>query len=112
MTFQLGACVVTPAAQRALERRGLRAADFFALHHAGNIGSLMDDEWQHNVYARLRGEPVYSIFSIGDGKSVYLLTDADRTQTTLMLAEEYLSLRWQPPGAQELDEQEHAGDAA
>lgn len=92
--IRLGAIVATPAALKFLEENsnGLtpRAAIQWLLlkHQRGHWGQISDDDKRANDYAREHGGRILSSYNLGDGK-VWIITEADRSATTILLPEEY-----------------------
>jgi ubiquinone/menaquinone biosynthesis C-methylase UbiE len=88
--FSLGAITVTPAAAAALASAGLDPASFLARHQAGDWGKVTAAERQANEQARQHGQLIVSLYSLGDGPLLRVVTAADRSQTQLGLANEEL----------------------
>jgi hypothetical protein len=86
--FSLGALLATPAALRLLEERGVSLLEIIGRHHVGDWGDVCPDDAVLNDDALRDGDRLVSAYKVGDEK-VFVITEADRSQTTLMLAEEY-----------------------
>lgn len=84
--FALGQCVSTPESLALLGREGIIA--LIARHVMGDYGDLDEDDKQANVDALADGGRVLSAYQIGRHK-YYVITEADRNATTVMLADEY-----------------------
>lgn len=59
-----------------------------ARHLAGDWGDLCESDKQQNELALKNKERLFSCYTIGKTK-VYIITEADRSATTLLLPEEY-----------------------
>lgn len=87
--FPLGQVVATPGALRVLEERGLSVDPFLARHETGDWGVLSDDDRRENELSVAKGFRILSSYPVGDGERIWIITEADRSATTLLLPEEY-----------------------
>lgn len=88
--FPLGAIVATPGALAALAATGESAAGFIVRHQAGDYGCVSDDDKKANDDAVRCGERVLSAFMLNDGQTkLWVITEADRSSTCLLLPDEY-----------------------
>ncbi len=87
--FPLGRLVSTPAALEALQESGQTPWFFLARHAAGDWGEVCADDWRLNDGAVRDGSRILSAYSTLKGKKVWVITEADRSLTTLLLPEEY-----------------------
>lgn len=85
----LGKVVATPAALRALDRNGVAAVTLLRRHQMGDWGELCPEDHDANVAALLNGTRVFSSYPLPDGERVWLITEWDRSLTTLLLADDY-----------------------
>lgn len=83
--FPLGQTVATPAAM-ALD---LDLASYINRHHCGNWGDLCDEDKQANEDALVHGDRILSCYKVGGGNRIYIITEADRSSTCILLPEEY-----------------------
>lgn len=60
----------------------------FTAHRKGGWGNLCRDDKLMNSMAILEGTRILSAYNVGDVK-LYVITEADRSSTTLLLASEY-----------------------
>lgn len=87
--FDLGRILATPGALELLERPGVPAVnDLLQRHAALDGGDLSADDQKANQYALTHGERIFSAYQIGDER-VFVITEADRSLTTLLLSHEY-----------------------
>jgi len=88
-TFPLGRIVATPGALRALERANQSPAVFLARHAAGDWGELDPEDIRENEYSVAHGFRLLSAYTTAAGERLWIITEADRSSTTLLLPEEY-----------------------
>jgi hypothetical protein len=87
--FPLGSLVATPAALKALESAGQSPAEFLAHHAAGDWGDVDKSDWKLNDAAVGNGERILSAYRTNDGTRLWIITEADRSSTCILLPEEY-----------------------
>ncbi len=87
--FLLGQTVATPSALALLIECGQSPIEFLRLHVSGDWGELDPDDRQANEDALLHGERLLSCYRSKNGKKLWIITEADRSATTLLLPEEY-----------------------
>ncbi len=86
--FRLGQIVATPGALKLLEREETDPGSLLLRHRRGDWGTLGEEDWQANIDAVTNGWRVFSSYSVGDER-LWIITEADRSATTLLLPEEY-----------------------
>jgi hypothetical protein len=90
MRFSLGRIVATPGALRALEEAGQTSAEFLDRHVSGDWGDAVDDEdKKENEFSVENGLRILSAYTTRRGQKIWLITEADRSLTTLLLPHEY-----------------------
>lgn len=85
----LGRLLATPAAVDAIQSAG---ASIFALvnrHARGDWGDLPEGDREQNALSVVAGRRVLSSYPLGGEVKVWVITEADRSTTTLLLPEEY-----------------------
>jgi hypothetical protein len=87
--FDLGRFAQTPGAADALERAGQEPSDFLARHAAGDWGEVTPDDWEENEFSVTRELRILSAYRTRKGERIWVITEADRSFTTLLLPEEY-----------------------
>ena len=87
--FKLGQVVATPGALRALETARQGALDFLRRHQAGDWGEVCDEDAQANEVALRSKGPLMSVYTLRNGTRIWIITEADRSATTILLPEEY-----------------------
>lgn len=87
--FCLGRVVATPLALETLMQNGLTAIDLLTRHAAGDWGDIPRDDAMANQTALLSGSRLFSSYRIADNAKVWIITDADRSATTILLPSDY-----------------------
>jgi hypothetical protein len=85
--FSLGMVVSTPGALEAIPRWDIITA--LQKHKTGDWGCVSKSDWDANEEALIEGDRLFSVYkSKGDNK-FYIITEADRSATTILLPSEY-----------------------
>jgi hypothetical protein len=87
--FELGHIVATPAALEALAASGQEAAFFLAKHHRGDWGDVDNNDKQANEQALRDEGRIFSAYKTLKGVKIWIITEADRSATTILLPEDY-----------------------
>ena len=90
--FSVGNVVATPGALDLLDRHALNAATILRRHMWGDFGTVCAEDRAANLAAIGNGARILSAYKVGPaGKTerLWVLTDADRSVTTLLLPSEY-----------------------
>lgn len=87
--FPLGQVVATPGALEALARSGQSPADFLDRHAAGDWGDVDEHDRQANEDALVNDERLLSVYHTKQGERIWVITERDRSVTTLLLPNEY-----------------------
>lgn len=88
--FTLGATVATPAAIAVLEENGVSFISLLARHVRGDWGRVCPEDAEANVQALLHGSRIMSVYPIGNAcVDVWVITEADRSATTILLPSDY-----------------------
>jgi hypothetical protein len=81
--------VVTPGALETLEESGEAPAVFLSRHVTGDWGDLNRGDKAANNQALMTGERIFSTYHINTGVKLWVITEADRSSTCILLPEEY-----------------------
>lgn len=56
-----------------------------ARHVRGDWGEVGDEDWRENDFSVANGLRILSAYTIGAGDKLWIITEADRSATTLLL---------------------------
>ncbi len=87
--FPLGKVVATPGALDALEEAGQSPIEFLQRHQMGDWSEMVKEDRKENQKAVKRGLRVFSSYEMESGKKLWVITEWDRSVTTLLLPLEY-----------------------
>ena len=92
--FNSGRVFSTPDALEAIHRNDEYASTFLARHFTGDWGDVDADDQQANDQALIPDEHgeydrLLSAYHLTDGTKIWVLTEADRSATTILLPSEY-----------------------
>ena len=87
--FALGQTFITPGAEEALQIAGQTAIEFLRRHMSCDWGELSDDDVQENELSLEQGFRLLSNYQTGKGQQLWIITEADRSATTVLLPSEY-----------------------
>lgn len=89
MKFELGQIVSTPGALRAISNSLQTAFALIRCHSAGDWGELDEHDRQENELAIEKHNRILSAYTLSTGEKIWVITEADRSATTILLPEEY-----------------------
>ena len=87
--FQPGTVVATPGAVEALAESGQDAGFFLDKHLSGDWGEVDAGDQMANDQALLDGSRLLSSYRTLKGVVIWVLTEADRSSTCILLPEDY-----------------------
>ena len=87
--FALGQTVITPGAEEAVQLAGQTAIEFLRRHMSGDWGELSDDDIKENELSLEQGFRLLSRYETTNGERLWIITEADRSSTTILLPSEY-----------------------
>ncbi|AHI72473.1 Type I restriction-modification system methyltransferase subunit [Burkholderia pseudomallei] len=87
--FKLGRILATPAALKIIADARVSIIDLLIRHMRGDWGELSDSDRQQNELAVTTGQRILSNYALPGGRTVWLITEADRCATTCLLPGEY-----------------------
>jgi len=85
--FELGTTVTTPGALVSLEMSDI--TNGLMRHSRGDWGDVCREDWEENEVALAEGLRLLSVYRSTSGKKFWIITEADRSATTVLLPEEY-----------------------
>ncbi|MDD4962444.1 MAG: hypothetical protein PHI11_00850 [Gallionella sp.] len=86
--FELGQVVATPSALEVLDKQAVNASTLLECHQSGDWGVVPEDDAQQNLLSVTNGNRILSSYLVGEDR-IWIITEADRSSTTLLLPEEY-----------------------
>ncbi len=87
--FTLGRVYATPGALEALRSSGNDPKVFLFRHVTGDWGDLDNEDKAENDLSVLKGFRILSSYRTSNHTKIWVITDADRSSTTLLLPSEY-----------------------
>lgn len=87
--FKLGQIVATPGALEAMNLSGDNAAVFLSRHVTGDWGVVSADDAAENDFSVKRALRILSAYKLSTGIKIWVITEADRSATTILLPDEY-----------------------
>lgn len=87
--FDLGQVVATPAVLDALAQHQILPLTLLSRHVSGDFGDIDREDWQANLLALQYGNRIVSAYAIAPDTVIWIITEADRSATTLLLPSEY-----------------------
>jgi len=89
--FSLGMTHSTPGARDLLDAAAVAPAALLARHVAGDWGIVPPEDARENALSLRQGFRLVSSYPVGDDPAgrVWIITEADRSATLLLLPEEY-----------------------
>jgi hypothetical protein len=87
ISFPLGNVFVTNGAWESLDF--VTVLDSLNRHHRGDWGNVPDEDAEANCESLVYGGRLFSVYGEEKGKRFWIITEADRQSTTILLPEEY-----------------------
>ena len=87
--FALGQIRLTRGAIKALDQAGQTPIEFLVRHVTGDWGELDEEDKRENEFSVNRFLRIFSAYKLSTGVKVWVITEADRSATTILLPEEY-----------------------
>ena len=87
--FPLGQTLATPGALAALSQAEQTPDEFLARHQAGDWGELCEEDVAENELSLEKGFRLLSAYRLNNGTRIWIITERDRSATTILLPEEY-----------------------
>ena len=81
--------MATPGALNAFAATGENPISYVVRHMNLDPGSLGAEDQLQNLRAVREGTRVFSAYELRDGTRIWIITEADRSVTTILLPEEY-----------------------
>jgi hypothetical protein len=89
LLFPLGRLLATPGALEAMERAQENPVHLLARHATGDWGEVDAEDRATNDRALETGGRILSVYTLGTGEVIWIVTEAERSATTLLLPRDY-----------------------
>ena len=87
--FPLGQTYITPGAEEALMIAGQTGIEFLRRHMSCDWSELPDEDASENELSLKEGFRLLSAYRTAKGQKLWIITEADRSSTTILLPDEY-----------------------
>jgi len=87
--LELGTVVATPGAMAALEEARESALGYIQRHASRDWGEVPREDWEENEFSIQNELRVLSAYTLQNGTKIWIITEADRSVTTVLLPSEY-----------------------
>jgi hypothetical protein len=87
MELSLGRLMMTPGVQSRVDAAEIMRA--VVRHQVGDWGDVSQEDWDENELSVSMGFRVLSAYTTESGIRFWVITEADRSLTTVLLPEEY-----------------------
>ena len=87
--FPFGRIVATPGALTAMEEARIDGLALLARHGHGDWGAIDPGDFGLNEEALRTGARLMSVYPLPTGEVIWIITEADRSVTTLLLPDDY-----------------------
>lgn len=87
LRFHSGRVIITPPAEKLMQRHGIDPHQLLERHCNGDWGDQSDEDKKAWEKALEHGFSLMSVYKVG-GEEVWLMTDVERTTTTFLSPEE------------------------
>jgi len=85
--FKLGRLVITTNSLKILKQQ--EVFDALKRHAQCDWGDVVDDDWVINDESVKNGDRLVSVYHDSNKEKFYIITEADRSATTVLLPEDY-----------------------
>jgi hypothetical protein len=89
LSFPLGSIYMTPGAIEALEEAGQSSQEFINCHARLEQSELSDEDHRENLFSVDKHLRIFSAFKTRQDVKLWVITEADRSATTILLPSEY-----------------------
>lgn len=87
--FNLGQTLATPGALEAIQAAGDNPADYLSRHVTGDWGDVCEEDAEENNLSVKNDLRIFSVYHLSDGTKIWVITEWDRSATTILLPSEY-----------------------
>jgi len=87
--FDMGLVYATPGALEAFETADESSLVYLMRHVSGDWGTVCEEDRAANEFSLENGLRLFSVYHLVDGTKIWIITEADRSVTTILLPSEY-----------------------
>ena len=87
--FDFGRVVATTTLANYCEKKGFSMLPYLIRHANGAWGDVCKEDWKSNDEALKNGLRLLSEYKLPDGRRIWIITEWDRSATTLLFPEDY-----------------------
>lgn len=87
--FDFGRVVATTTLANYCEKKGFSMLPYLIRHANGDWDDVCKEDWKSNDEALKNGERLLSEYKLPDGRRIWIITEWDRSATTLLFPEDY-----------------------
>ena len=87
--FDFGRVVATTTLANYCEKKGFSMLPYLIRHANGDWGDVCKVDRKSNDEALKNGERLHSEYKLPDGRRIWIITEWDRSATTLLFPEDY-----------------------
>ena len=87
--FELGQTVATPGALESLRLAGEDPMSYLLRHVTGDWGDLPREDIEENERSLKQNLRIFSAYHLRSGVKIYVITEWDRSVTTILLPQDY-----------------------
>lgn len=87
--FDFGRVVAPTTLANYCEKKGFSMLPYLIRHANGDWGDVCKEDWKSNDEALKNGERLLSEYKLSDGRRIWIITEWDRSATTLLFPEDY-----------------------
>lgn len=85
--FSMGSVFITPNALEVLSTEEVNEA--LGRHLTGDWGDVDKDDWEENEFSIQKELRLLSVYHTAAGAKFWIITEADRSSTTVLMPEDY-----------------------
>jgi hypothetical protein len=72
-----------------LDESGDQPSEFLSRHASGDWGDRSEEDRRENEFSLEHGFRILSVYTLRNGTVIWIITEADRSSTTILLPHEY-----------------------
>ena len=87
--FPLGRLLITTGAAEVIEEAGQSPQEFINRHARLERGESGEEDYRENLFSVDKRLRIFSVFKMANGVKIWVISESDRSTTTLLLPSEY-----------------------